>query len=189
MAFEVYDRKTGKPVTEDEKSEITKNTGLKGKTRLKFAVTEDGDIILIDRNAYPMTCSPKMFVIKHKDKTYPDIRYLEELLLNNIINQNPELGERKVICQTDTSMFSQTWASTAGGFERPGMFAGAAMTTEYTTVIKAMYSILDEHKEKVFYGVFFGNRPAYLVENPTDEFFTDLEKKRMKSAYDARKAY
>ena len=65
-------------------------------------------------------------------------------------------------------MFPQTWGNTSLGF---GGIGGQAITTAYTTVVCEEY--------KGYYGVFFGNRLAYIIKNPNDKFFNDLYKMKM----------
>ena len=74
--------------------------------------------------------------------------------------------------------FYQTWSSTALGFDYP--FAGSALTTAMTTVIKT--------QDKKWY-VFFGGKIAYCLENPNEQFFEDLKKFNMKSCNEAKIAY
>ena len=72
---------------------------------------------------------------------------------------------------TDLSLrvFPQVWGSTALGF---GGVGGQAMTAAYTTVVEDTY--------EWFYSVFFGERLAYLIQNPSDVFFEDMYKCNMK---------
>ena len=46
------------------------------------------------------------------------------------------------------------------------------MTAAYTTVVEDAY--------EGFYSVFFGERLAYLIQNPSDVFFEDMYKCNMK---------
>lgn len=71
-------------------------------------------------------------------------------------------------------MFSQVWGSTALGF---GGVGGCALTTAHTVVVCDA-----AHK---LYGVFFGDSPAYLVEDPSEVFFEDLRNCSMRSCADA----
>lgn len=120
---------------------------------------------------------------------YPDFKKFEKILLRNIYNNHPDWKENVFMVNYNVEMFPQTWASTAGGFEEPGMLAGQAMTTDYTTVMSADIWLKDDPDSHVVYGVFFGNKPAYMVENPTDVFFEDFRNKNMKSRYKAKEAY
>lgn len=66
-------------------------------------------------------------------------------------------------------VFPQVWGSTALGF---GGIGGQSMTSAYTTVVEDAYD--------GFYSVFFGERLAYLIQNPSDAFFEDMYKCDMK---------
>ena len=61
------------------------------------------------------------------------------------------------------NVFTQLWGSTTLGFSGIG---GSAMTEAYTTVCN-----MDNAE---VYGVFFGEKLAYVVKNPNDRFFVDL---------------
>ena len=75
-------------------------------------------------------------------------------------------------------VFLQGWGSTALGF---GGIGGAAMSEAYTTVFSDV--LQDVHV------VFFGNKPAYIVEKPTDRFFEDLKNRNMASVSDSKTIY
>lgn len=51
------------------------------------------------------------------------------------------------------------------------------MTAAYTTVVE------DIHEG--FYSVFFGDRLAYLIKDPSDAFFVDMYKCDMQPVYQA----
>ncbi len=122
---------------------------------------------------------------------FPNLEDFERGILRNIAKQYPEyipfFKAHNVYTETSVECFPQVWASTAGGFEEPGMLAGCAMTTEITTVMKISFYF--EDKEDAFYGVAFGQKSAYLVHNPTQEFLTDLANHKLKSVYEGKKAY
>lgn len=96
-------------------------------------------------------------------------------LIENLKAIDEKLGHRKDILDIET--FSQTWGSTALGF---GGVGGDALTTASTTVIR----IPNDR-----YVVFFGSELAYVVENPTKEFFEDLQNRRMTDCQTAKKRY
>lgn len=82
-------------------------------------------------------------------------------------------------------MFTQTWSSTALGFDKAEngepIFGGCAMTEAYTTVI---------HERTIdVYFVFFDEKFAYCVTDATERFFEDLQNRRMLSCSEAKKAY
>lgn len=70
----------------------------------------------------------------------------------------------------DFTMFSQVWGSTALGFNNIG---GQALTKAYTTVLK-------EQNSNMFF-VFFGERFAYIIENPNKIFEEDYNNHNMKT--------
>ena len=86
-----------------------------------------------------------------------------------------------IIPDFDIEVFSQTWASTATGFDEPGTMAGQAITDAYTTVVHERITDM--------FVVFFDNRPCYLVDNPNETFMDDLAKHRLKSVSEAKEAY
>ena len=55
------------------------------------------------------------------------------------------------------------------------------MTTEYTTVV--------HEKSTNFYVVFFGDRPCYVVHNPTKEFYEDLKERHLASLSKSKERY
>lgn len=66
------------------------------------------------------------------------------------------------------AMFLQYWESTATGF---GFIAGDAITGAYTTIIESV--------NLGCVAVFFGERLAYIVNNPNDDFVGDIRKRKM----------
>lgn len=78
--------------------------------------------------------------------------------------------------------FKQTWGNTSCGFDEPvGSLSGQAMTDEYTTVVI-------EHKTDT-YVIFFGERPAYKVNDPSDKFVEDLNSRELASVSRAKTLY
>lgn len=61
-------------------------------------------------------------------------------------------------------VFPQMWSSTSLGF---GGIGGQAFTSAYTTVITETNTNI--------WGVFFGERLAYVIENPNDVFMDNLK--------------
>lgn len=76
----------------------------------------------------------------------------------------------------DFHVFSQVWGSTALGFNGIG---DRALTKSYTTVVKEMNLNI--------YGVFFGERFAYMVKDPNELFQKDFEEHNMKSVFESFK--
>ena len=87
-----------------------------------------------------------------------------------------------VYCRAD--MFLQSWPNTAGGFSRPGMLSGQAITDEYTTV----FMVRDQFNN-IFYAVCFGDHFGYYIREPNDQFFEDLKNRRMCRVYEADDRY
>lgn len=81
----------------------------------------------------------------------------------------------------DIEVFSQTWATTATGFDDGESMAGQAITDAYTTVVHERITDM--------YIVFFGGKPCYLVDNPNDTFIKDLTDHRLKGVKEAKEAY
>lgn len=96
-------------------------------------------------------------------------------LIENLKAVDDKLDHRKDIL--DIRIFSQTWGSTSLGF---GGWGGQAITTANTIVV---------HLGNGQYSVFFSSRLAYVVENPTKEFFEDLHNGRMADCFTAAKRY
>lgn len=85
----------------------------------------------------------------------------------------------------DIETFPQTWGSTCTGFDitedGKATVGGCAMTTEYTTVVRA--SRINS------YVVFFGDRICYAVHDPGKEFYDDLMNRNLASLSEAKKRY
>lgn len=78
--------------------------------------------------------------------------------------------------------FPQLWGSTVTGFDIDGSCGGSAMTEEYTTVFQTSVIKFDDgwcQLEDLYYGVFFGNRLAYIVKNPNERLLKDLREFNM----------
>lgn len=72
--------------------------------------------------------------------------------------------------QCDIYVFPQSWGSTALGFEGVG---GAAITSAYTTVV------IGPHSDAC---VYFARRLAYHIQRPNQDFYDDLQKRKMRHA-------
>lgn len=73
-------------------------------------------------------------------------------------------------------MFPQTWPNTGCGFAQPGYCYGQAFTSDYTVVLifRRMQSSgtgIIEHNKCC---VCFGDRVAYILDDPNDKFWGDL---------------
>lgn len=186
--FKIFDLITGREVSADKIEEIAKAHGLMDMDIDQFFIGEDGQLALADDCDNIARCDMEelgfMPVFNGK---YPDLEYFECLLLGNLRHLYPEaFTESFWQPQVElVDMFPQTWADTAGGFSEPGMVTGQAFTTEITTVMKVY---VHDTKEE-YYGVFFGNKPAYIIDLANETFFEDLKNHRLKSKYEAGKAY
>ena len=128
---------------------------------------------------------------------YPNLELLEykfQLILNKSENWQKKIKEYReengayakyAMPEFDIIMFPQIWGSTITAFDicKDGTPAigGCAMTKAYTVVI--------EEKITQTYGIFVDGRFAYLVTDPTDEFFEDLNNRNMASVSRANKRY
>lgn len=120
---------------------------------------------------------------------YPNLQKCEDILLANIYKLHSELLKTNIAPRIEAQMFPQLWSDTAGGFSKPGMIAGQAMTMQYTTVFHVFFYSSKENEPREFYGVFFDDVPAYLITEPTKAFLDDLKARQLKSKYEAEKCY
>ena len=188
LKFKVIDVKTGKEVSIEKINEIAKENGLMDMDIDQFFVGEDGQLILTDDCGNIAYCDMEQLgLMPVIDSKYPDLEYFEALLLGNLRNLHPDAFETSFWRpQAElVDMFPQTWPNTAGGFSEPGIVAGQAFTTEITAVMKVY--VHDAQEE--YYGVFFGNKPAYLVDNVNNTFLKDLKDHNLKSKCDAQEVY
>ncbi len=157
--FKVIDITTGREVASEKIDKIAKKNGLMYMDIDQFFIGEDGQLVLADdcgKIAY--FDMEKLGFMPVFERKYPDLEYLEAVLLGNLQNLHPEVFKTN-FWQPQTElvdMFPQTWPNTAGGFSEPGIVSGNAFTTEFTTVMKVF--VRDTKEE--YYGVFFGNKPA-----------------------------
>lgn len=114
-------------------------------------------------------------------KEYPDFDKIKKEFEQGVLDKYKIYLGPIDYKEYDTIMFSQLWPSTALGFDSIG---GSAMTKAYTTILVVTY-VIDDSNNGIIYGVFFGDRLAYLVKDPTKEFFKDLEKREMKRVRDS----
>lgn len=123
---------------------------------------------------------------------YPNLELIEKTFKEKVGEKYPDIfnktDERFHIYTAD--MFSQIWSNTATGFDLEPLYSGQAFTNEYTTVMRLDYLIPINNNAfvpKLLYGVFFGNRLAYILRNPNQKFEFDLRDRQMKSQKNARK--
>lgn len=104
------------------------------------------------------------------------------------------LLERIIYPAFEIVSFKQTWPNTGTGFDLKNWASGQAFTEEYTTVCRMeWYENNDKDKfvksEHEIFGVFFGNRLAYMCADPGKEFYDDLDKREMPSQKEAAAKY
>ena len=115
----------------------------------------------------------------------------QQLLANDeefkqaIANIKAEKNMNRVYLDFNVECFPQIWGNTCTGFDvtpegEPTM-GGDAMTKEYTTII---HEIVTDT-----YCVFFGDRPCYKVNNPSEDFYKDMIKRSMASLSEAKNRY
>lgn len=190
--FKVIDITTGREVSSEKIDKIAKENGLMAMDIDQFFIGEDGQLVLADDCGNVAYCDmEKLGFIPVFEGKYPDVKYLEAILLGNLYHLHPEafktnLWQPQGQPQVElVAMFPQTWGNTAGGFSEPGMVSGQAFTTQFTTVMR----VYVHDTEEEYYGVFFDNKPAYIVDNANETFFKDLKERRLKGTYEAKKAY
>ena len=106
---------------------------------------------------------------------FPNLELLEYKTQNILTKIN---NKKYKDLNLTADVFIQTWASTALGF---GGIGGQALCEAYTTVFGDVI--------KNVYVIFFGEKPAYIVENPTEKFFTDLKRRKMASVNESKNIY
>ena len=99
--------------------------------------------------------------------TLPDIEYEYQTPQQYRAKESGVMKKRRpCIDEVEVIQFHQIWGSTALGF---GGIGGSAMTGAYTTII-----IMFEYA-----AVFFDGRFAYMIREPNDLFWQDVQSKNM----------
>ena len=119
---------------------------------------------------------------------YPNLSLIEERFKNAISKeirekkeQEKQEGKSMPIPHFSAIVFPETFSNTAGVFCDVGTVSGQAMTEQYITV---MHESLTD-----IYAVFGDDRLAYVVEQPSEAFFEDLDKRQIRAIGEARTAY
>ncbi len=186
--FEIICNATGRAVDEHTINSLCAKSGNIDALNIdQFYVGQNGAIILADKSGHMTMLDKKAFTIR--SRKYPDLEYFESVMLANIYQDHPDFKNKVRTRNTTVDMFPQMWPTTAGGFEAPNMMAGQAIRITETTVISMTLYIGKNAERYDFYGVFFGNEPAYLVTDPPKEFFDDIKNRKMKSKYKAMEEY
>lgn len=111
-------------------------------------------------------------------RVYPvDLKLIVDRFANFLVSKEiVDFDYADVIEKARMKVFTQMWGSTALGFIGVG---GQAMTEAYTTVCYLC-------DEKV-YGVFFGEKLAYVIKNPNTAFLNDCSRMEMASQFEVNR--
>ena len=125
---------------------------------------------------------------------YPNLELIEFKCMAIAYENHKEALKDLFAPKFKMDVFMQTWGNTATGFDADNGCSGQAFTDEYTTVCEISWCRKDKekgivHVEEKIYGVFFGNKIAYMFINPNKHFFKDLKNRNMKSQKNALKEY
>ena len=122
---------------------------------------------------------------------YPNLELMEyqaaEYIKNHYADKIKELKNSRTWFTLDFEaiVFKQSWTTTATAFDiQPNgspVFAGQAFTEAYTVI---MY----ESTLQV-YVVFVNDRICYVVENPTEKFMEDMNKRQLLPLSKAKELY
>ena len=124
---------------------------------------------------------------------YPNLELLEykvkQILLKDeeTINKFNKIKEKKKYAYLDFEVivFAQTWGNTCTGFDvmedGSAAWGGQAFTKEYSSIFHELTTDT--------YIVCFGDRPCYKVINANEQFYEDLDNRRMASLSEAKKLY
>lgn len=122
---------------------------------------------------------------------YPNLELIEKTFKEKVKEKYPSVFDainQWHKCTAD--MFIQTWYNTATGFDLEPVYSGQAFTDEYTTVMRLQWlersNIDNKLHTKSLYGVFFGNKLAYILRNENQKFEFDLKDRCMNSQKNAR---
>ena len=120
---------------------------------------------------------------------YPNLELIEKTFKEKIKEKYPSIFDTSnqwYKCTAD--VFVQTWGNTATGFDLEPVCSGQAFTDEYTTVMRLEWHELSNGVfcQKQVYGVFFGNKLAYILRNENQKFEFDLKDRCMNSQKNAR---
>lgn len=121
---------------------------------------------------------------------YPNLKLIEQTFKEKVEERYPEVYENKtsLFHNYTADMFEQTWVNTGAGFDLEPVCTGQAITKEYTTVMELQWAELVDgfFHPKRLYGVFFGNKFAYMLRSPNQKFMFDLRDRDMNSQKNAR---
>lgn len=114
---------------------------------------------------------------------YPNFENLEKIVRIPYFTENSPFAERLKGRKPnfEVYMFPQTWGSTALGFDEENVFSGQAMTDAYTVVFHEI--------ESETYFVFFDDKLAYAVYDPSEIFYADFANRKLQTVRIAKKLY
>lgn len=99
----------------------------------------------------------------------PDLDAIKTNFCNEVVKECPNIKEEDYLEFKFAAIFPQVWSDTSLGFDsEERTIAGQAITTEYTIIPKLF------GQNVVFYGVYFGERLAYILRNPNENFMNDI---------------
>ena len=123
---------------------------------------------------------------------YPNLELIE-YITDNLAIENFDILDSTYCHRFRMYVFPQTWSSTALGF---GGCGGQAITEAYTTVVEMSWDYVNKTddirglnlttSDNRIYAVFFDGKLAYICLNPNEQFFEDLNNKRMKSQNESK---
>ena len=123
---------------------------------------------------------------------YPNLELIE-YITDNLAIENFDILDNTYCHRFRSYVFPQTWSSTALGF---GGCGGQAITEAYTTVVEMSWDYVNKTddirglnlttSDNRIYAVFFDGKLAYICLNPNEQFFEDLNNKRMKSQNESK---
>lgn len=115
-------------------------------------------------------------------------RFREALLKDDEFREKVRIlreNNKYLFIDFDVKVFSQIWGSTNTAFDvndnGQATVGGCAMTKAYTVIVKETLTST--------YGVFVDNKPCYIVTEPTQKFFDDLNNCNMASRSEAKRLY
>lgn len=123
---------------------------------------------------------------------YPNLELIEKTFKEKVKEKYPHIFDKTntVGHKCTADMFIQTWYNTATGFDLEPVYSGQAFTDEYTTVMRLQWlersNIDNKLHIKSLYGVFFGNKLAYILRNENQKFEFDLRDRCINSQKNAR---
>lgn len=122
---------------------------------------------------------------------YPNLELIEQTFKEKVKEKYPSAFDtNNQWCKCTADVFIQTWSNTATGFDLEPVCSGQAFTDEYTTVMELTWLELSNIDNKIYpkslYGVFFGNKFAYILKNPNQKFEFDFRDRCMNSQKNAR---